>query len=957
MGEEFNIKGEELEISNEDVKKAFEETESSYPEYEFKYKDYHFLELNGEKKPVKEVFRNIQAVKDASEDFGFDTGYAEEVFRELGFNLYNKREHSPELFRECLEEIILEYDEAKKDDFHGDQRMYKLLKSKGPNLVTHILEKNDFGVYAGNLSVKGSAGQGNWADIPWIAILHEGETTTTQEGVYGVYLFDTVQERVTLQLLSGVKKPRDEFGKKEARKRLQEKAEKIRHKINIPGFNEGELEYETTGVGELYGPSTSFYKTYQLDDIPQPEELEDDLATITRNYKKYIESKPGNEDARYWMIHPGKNQEFWERWKEEDHIAIGWDKLDYKEGNLTEQIEDKYPDNDPSYLKRLFSNFYEEMQEGDIVLVCGNSKVLRAAEVTSAPYVSGEEAIHRRDVEWLTTEPIDLSGYDEKFVNKATHQYTLLEFTETKNIDTIESEVLEEREHNINNILDNVFRKKNDIKAARQHFVKLLRYIGKLEDYRDLLNTTYSVKRKKISSNFGAWQLFSIQRSGSGYLALVAVDTAKFDPTDRNFPEFEKIAHVFDAGESYQLIKLQWRHDLFEEYPDLEEAWKSTINFATDNFGDWGRAPQQKHHIEEIFQWIVNGIPEVGGIEAVQKRNNHELTFDNFNITKGLHFPTNMEGQINESVRSALKSGKHIIFTGPPGTGKTKVAKNTAEFIMEQNESVDDYIFTTATADWTTFDTIGGYHPSKEQEGLLEFKAGQFLKCFRGDGGEPVNKWLIIDEINRADIDKAFGQLFSVLSNDNVELPFTDDDGHTVNIISLDKGEEFDYSPSSYYVTSNWRLLATMNTYDKASLYEMSYAFMRRFAFIDVGVPTDQIGEGLIRDYMAKWDGLSELEVSEHLEELANMWKVLNQGKRSIGPAIIKDMLLFLKESNEEDGLINALKLYVLPQLEGMVKQNQKELLGELANKIGHKEELARVAKQRFEIDLNTDNE
>mgnify|MGYP000049369272 CR=1 FL=1 len=170
-------------------------------------------------------------------------------------------------------------------------------------------------------------------------------------------------------------------------------------------------------------------------------------------------------------------------------------------------------------------------------------------------------------------------------------------------------------------------------------------------------------------------------------------------------------------------------------------------------------------------------------------------------------------------------------------------------------------------------------------------------------------------------------------------------------------GEEFDYSDSNYYVTSNWRLLATMNTYDKASLYEMSYAFMRRFAFIDVGVPTDQIGVNLIRDYMAKWEEVSIEEVRSHLEDLADMWRVLNEGKRSIGPAIIKDMLLFLQENNGEDGLLNALKLYVLPQLEGMVKQNQKDVLSALGEELELQEEMPRVAKQRFEIDLTAGNE
>ncbi|MBS3793092.1 EVE domain-containing protein, partial [Candidatus Bipolaricaulota bacterium] len=443
MAKVFNIKGEELEISREDVKKAFEETEESIEDYEFKYTDFHFLELDSERKPVKKVFRNVKAVKDKGEDFGFNTKDAERVFKKLDFDIYNKRLHAPELFRECLQEIILEYDEAKKDDFHGDQRMYKLLKGKGPSLVKHILGENFEDT--SNLLVNGSAGQDNWADIPWIAILHEDETTTIQEGMYVVYLFDTVQERITLKLASGVKKLKDEVGKKEAREQLREKAEEIRSKIDIPGFNEGELEYETTGVGELYGPGTSFYKTYSLGDIPQPQELEDDLVTVTRKYEQLIENDLNERGTRYWMLHPGKNQKYWDKWKKDNYIAIGGEEVDYSKGNIDSQIEENFPAESVSYVKSVAHKFVEEMDEGDIVLVCGEKKVLRAAEITSELYVEGTGDIHRKDVKWLTKEALDISGFPEDFLNKATSRYTILEFTEKSNIDLIKRRILKEK--------------------------------------------------------------------------------------------------------------------------------------------------------------------------------------------------------------------------------------------------------------------------------------------------------------------------------------------------------------------------------------------------------------------------------------------------------------------------------------------------------------------------------
>ncbi len=342
--------------------------------------------------------------------------------------------------------------------------------------------------------------------------------------------------------------------------------------------------------------------------------------------------------------------------------------------------------------------------------------------------------------------------------------------------------------------------------------------------------------------------------------------------------------------------------------------------------------------------------------EILLEKNNAELEFEDIDFTEGLHFPKKTRRDIIQSVKAALKSGKNIILTGPPGTGKTKIARNIAKLMEDNCECVDGFTFTTATADWTTFDTMGGYHPHKE-DGSLCFKPGLFLKCFKEDF-KPVNKWLIIDEINRADIDKAFGQLFSVLSKDDVELPFTDESERSISVVSInEKNDEIEYKDNNYYVTRNWRLLATMNTYDKASLYEMSYAFMRRFAFIDVGVPMEQISDDLIIEYIKKWDDLEVDEVENYLDNLSRVWKVLNDGKRSIGPAIIKDMLLFLKESGDGEGLVNALKLYVLPQMEGMIKSDQEKIFQDLIQEIGHQDEIKKVAKERFELILKEKKE
>jgi len=98
----------------------------------------------------------------------------------------------------------------------------------------------------------------------------------------------------------------------------------------------------------------------------------------------------------------------------------------------------------------------------------------------------------------------------------------------------------------------------------------------------------------------------------------------------------------------------------------------------------------------------------------------------------------------NEAV-TALRSGKHLLLSGPPGTGKSTLAAAICRAVVDEQFDV-----ATATADWTTFETIGGYLPTPDA--TLRFEPGIVLRALER------SHWLVIDELNRADIDKAFGR-------------------------------------------------------------------------------------------------------------------------------------------------------------------------------------------------------
>jgi len=162
---------------------------------------------------------------------------------------------------------------------------------------------------------------------------------------------------------------------------------------------------------------------------------------------------------------------------------------------------------------------------------------------------------------------------------------------------------------------------------------------------------------------------------------------------------------------------------------------------------------------------------------------------------------------------SALDRRRQAIFYGPPGTGKTFIADKLAKYLISGTDGFMQLI--QFHPEYAYQDFMQGIRPVTKEDGKLRYQnvAGVFKQfCSRAEEcrGRCV---LIIDEINRANLSRVFGELMYLLEyrNESVELS----------------------GGGMFRIPENVRIIGTMNTADR-SIALVDYALRRRFAFIQL---------------------------------------------------------------------------------------------------------------------------
>lgn len=513
-------------------------------------------------------------------------------------------------------------------------------------------------------------------------------------------------------------------------------------------------------------------------------------AFINTPKKKETEKKNDSNAIDYWIYSPGEQAAFWDEYYQDGIMGLGWNKIGNlrtfkKQTDLIIPLKQNYgSDTSQKNCADMLYGFAYEMKPGDIVFAKkGRSTIVGRGVVTSDYYYDGnhETHPHLRKVKWT-----------HKGEWKSDNMLAMKTLTNITRYTDVVKQLKELIEGKVS---------PTPIESSDKQYWWLTgspKYWSPSNDWdlgEDIDYTLYNEKgnKRRIFKHFTEAKPgdIVIAYESTPVLQIVAIGRVVSE-TDGEVLYIRKIEELLSP---IPYSKILTNPILKNSEPVLNRCQGSLFTLTHNEY-------------EEIMRLIREDNPEPIIVEEEQTEEYETYTDKDF-----LEQVYMNEHQL-QTLKSLLMRKKNLILQGAPGVGKTFAAQRLAYTIMgvkdesrvkliqfHQNYCYEDFVI--------------GYKPNAE--GGFTLVNGIFYDfCQQARAHREMPYFLIIDEINRGNLSKIFGELLQLIEADYRDQPL-----------------QLAYNKQRFSVPSNLYIIGMMNTADR-SLAMIDYALRRRFSFFEM---------------------------------------------------------------------------------------------------------------------------